>query len=155
MKRIILNLIFMAALMLLPAAVFMEPAYACGNTPAAQQVSSGIDETTSNPATCDDTGVNSAISLAVNILSLVVGAAAVIMIVFSGFKYITSGGESGKVSNAKNSLIYALVGLAVAAVAQLLVHLVLSDAVSTATPCPYTISGHPNIAASDPLCQKP
>jgi Type IV secretion system pilin len=61
----------------------------------------------------------------VNILSIVVGAVAVIVVVYSGFRYITSGGDSNKVSAAKNTLIYALVGVAVAALAQTLIHFVL------------------------------
>jgi hypothetical protein len=64
----------------------------------------------------------------VNIFSVVVGAAAVIMIIYSGFRYITSGGDSGRVGGAKNSLIYAIIGLVIVAVAQLIVHYVLNQA---------------------------
>ncbi len=71
------------------------------------------------------------ISAVVSVLSIIVGIAAVIMILVSAFKYITSGGESSKVSSAKTALIYALVGLAVAATAQALVHFVLSNAVKS------------------------
>ena len=138
MKRKLFNTIFMSALMLLPAISFAGPAYAaCGNSSAAQQVSGGIDETSG--AACDATasGVNTAISQVVKILSLVVGAAAVIVIIISGFKYITSAGDSAKVGNAKNTLIYAMVGLAVAALAQLLVHFVLFQSNNaTIPPCP-------------------
>jgi uncharacterized membrane protein YuzA (DUF378 family) len=75
----------------------------------------------------------------VRILSLIVGVAAVIVIIYAGFKYITSAGEQGRVANAKSTLLYALVGLAVAALAQLLVHFVLyqtSDAATTTPSCP-------------------
>jgi hypothetical protein len=106
-----------------------EPAYAaCGNSSAAQQVSTGIDETTN--ASCDASGVNKAISLAVDILTVIVGAAAVIALIWSGFKYITSGGDTNKVANAKSTLIYAIVGIAVVGLAQVLVHLVLTNAAS-------------------------
>jgi len=64
----------------------------------------------------------------VNILSLIVGVVAVIMIIIGGFRYITSGGESGNVSGAKNTLIYAIVGLLIVALAQLIVHFVLGQA---------------------------
>ena len=59
-------------------------------------------------------------------MSVIVGVIAVIMIVYAGFKYITSGGESNGVSSAKNSLIYAIVGLVIVALAQIIVHLVLN-----------------------------
>lgn len=144
MKRITL-MVLMPILMLLPAIAFMGPAYAaCGNSSAAQQVSNGIDDTSG--ASCDKTasGVTTAISLAVQILSLVVGAAAIIVIIISGFKYITSGGDSGKVGNAKNTLVYAMIGLAIAALAQLLVHFVLFQSNNVTLPaCPADHSVKP------------
>ncbi len=63
----------------------------------------------------------------VNILSVIVGIVAVIMIIVGGFRYITSGGDSGNVSSAKNTLIYAIVGLIIVALAQFIVHFVLSN----------------------------
>lgn len=74
----------------------------------------------------DGKGLKNAISVVVQVLSYAVGIAAVIMIIISGFKYITSGGDSGRVGSAKNTLIYALVGLAIAGLAQFLVHFVLN-----------------------------
>ena len=44
------------------------------------------------------------------------------MVIVSGFKYITSGGDPGAVSSAKRTLIYALVGLAVAVLAEFMAH---------------------------------
>lgn len=64
----------------------------------------------------------------VNIFSVIVGIIAVIMIIYGGFKYITSGGDSGNVSGAKNTLIYAIVGLIIVALAQFIVHFVLNTA---------------------------
>jgi hypothetical protein len=149
MKRTIL-MILMPLLMLAPAAVFMEPVYACGGSTAAQQVGNGVDETTTTPAAnCGDTGINKAINTAVNILSIIVGAAAVISIISSGFKYITSGGDAGKVGNAKNTLIYALIGIALAVLAQLIVRLVITQANTAANPCPSNAT----ISISSPACK--
>lgn len=64
----------------------------------------------------------------VNIFSIIVGVIAVIMIIYGGFRYITSGGSSEKITAAKNSLIYAIVGLLIVALAQLIVHYVLTQA---------------------------
>jgi hypothetical protein len=69
----------------------------------------------------------------VNIFSVVVGVVAVIMIIYGGFRYITSGGDSGSVGNAKNTLIYAIVGLIIVALAQIIVHYVLNTATTTVT----------------------
>lgn len=64
----------------------------------------------------------------INWISVIVGVIAVIMIIVGGLRYITSGGESGKVSSAKTTIIYALIGLVVVALAQLIVHFVLNAA---------------------------
>jgi hypothetical protein len=63
----------------------------------------------------------------VNLFSLVVAIVAVVMIIFGGFRYITSGGDSGNVSGAKNTIIYAIVGLVVVALAQLIVRFVTEN----------------------------
>ncbi len=62
----------------------------------------------------------------VNILSFIIGIVAVIMIIISGFRFIIGGNDTNAVSSAKNTLIYALVGLAIAVFAQFLVHSVLN-----------------------------
>lgn len=70
----------------------------------------------------------------VNIFSIIVGVIAVIMIIWGGFKYITSGGDSGNVSAAKNTLIYAVVGLIIVALSQFIVHVVLTTSNKVTTP---------------------
>jgi hypothetical protein len=106
-----------------------------GGDTAQGQVLNGVGETGSD---CDDRGVNNAIATAVNILSYIVGVAAIIVVIYSGFKYITAAGETNKVGNAKNTLIYALIGLIIAALAQFLVHFVLNQASNAVdnSPCP-------------------
>lgn len=66
----------------------------------------------------------------VTIISIVVGVISVIFIIYGGFRYITSGGDSGKVGSAKNTLIYAVIGLVVVALAQVIVNVVLTTATS-------------------------
>jgi len=64
----------------------------------------------------------------INILSLVVGVIAVIFIIIGGLKYITSSGDSNNVTNAKNTILYAIVGLIIVALAQVIVRFVLNQA---------------------------
>jgi len=73
------------------------------------------------------TTIGKVINTIVRIISVVLGAVGVIMVIVAGFKYITSGGDAGSVSSAKTTLIYALVGLAVAALAQFLVDFVFNS----------------------------
>ncbi len=79
--------------------------------------------------------INTVIKAAVEVLSVGVGIVAVIMIIVAGFKYVTSSGDSNKVGSAKTTLVYALVGLAIAALAQTLVYFTLSTAKPPAS-CP-------------------
>lgn len=72
--------------------------------------------------------VNDIIRLVINIFSLIVGVISVIMIIIGGLKYITSGGDSGNVSGAKNTILYAVIGLVVVALAQVIVRFVLQKA---------------------------
>jgi hypothetical protein len=72
------------------------------------------------------TRINTLITDVINIFSAIVGVISVIMIIFGGFQYITSGGDSGKVGTAKTTIIYAIVGLIVVAFAQFIVQFVLN-----------------------------
>jgi hypothetical protein len=82
--------------------------------------------------TTSSADLNDTIASVVNIISIVVGVVAVIMIIWGGLKYITSGGESGKITSAKNTIIYALIGLVIVALAQFIVRFVLSKATDVA-----------------------
>lgn len=88
----------------------------------------------SKNAVCDGIGgctnggaeVDKIIALAVDILSIIAGIIGVVMLIVAGIKYITSQGDSGQVKSAKSALIYAVVGLVVATLAQTIAHFVLS-----------------------------
>jgi len=60
------------------------------------------------------------------IVAYVAGAAAVIMILAGSLKYITAAGDSNKVSSAKNTIIYALVGLIIIVLAASIINFVVS-----------------------------
>lgn len=70
--------------------------------------------------------INNLIHTIINLLSLVVGVVAVIMIIVGGLRYITSGGSDTGVTGAKNTILYAVIGLIIVALAQLLVRFVLN-----------------------------
>lgn len=77
--------------------------------------------------------ISSTLKLGINAFSLLVGFAAIVMIIVGGFKYITSQGESANTAGAKNTILYAIVGLVVVALAQVIVVFVLKKAT---VPCP-------------------
>lgn len=64
---------------------------------------------TKNPISGED-GI---IFKAINIFSFIIGVGSVIMIMVGGVKYITSGGDSAKVTSAKSTILYAVIGIVV------------------------------------------
>lgn len=99
---------------------------------------------TDNPVQCTSSSadtVNNVIKIGLNILSIIVGVAAVVMIMVGGFKFVTSQGESANIANARNTILYAVIGLAVAALAQIIVRFVLTKTTPPppAPPAPTTM----------------
>lgn len=141
LRRKILTLASLMALVApvaAPVAVFAQP-------PAGQPQAStganiegnlacGTTQLTVNGGDCKSnlsggtSRINNIITDAINIFSIIVGIIAVIMIIVGGFKYITSGGDSGNITSAKNTIIYAVIGLVIVALAQFLVQFVLDKA---------------------------
>ena len=84
---------------------------------------------TSTGTTCsvenEESSFNSLIENIINIVSVIVGVIAVIMIIIGGFRYVTSGGSAEKVSGAKNTILYGIIGLIIVALAQIIVRFVL------------------------------
>lgn len=71
-------------------------------------------------------GPDGILTIIARLVSLVVGIAAVVTIIFAGLKYITSGSNAQDVGQARELAIYAIVGLVIAASAQILVQFVLT-----------------------------
>lgn len=61
----------------------------------------------------------------VNVLLFIIGAISVIMIIVGGLRYVISGGDSSAVNSAKNTILYAIVGLVVAFAAYAIVNFVI------------------------------
>ena len=104
---------------------------------AQQQINNGLCagsnlQFTDTPGQCSTassdatTKINNIVHTVVNLLSAVVGIVAVIMIIVGGFRYITSGGNDTSVTAAKNTILYAIIGLVVVAMAQIIVRFTLS-----------------------------
>jgi len=134
-------LIISALTLIAPATLPLATSYAdCGGV--ANSVAQGAQKASGGGSvSCDPNGgINSSsgnsigdfASTIVNIFSIIVGAAAIIMIIYAGFRYITSGGSTERIGGAKTTLIYAIIGLVVVALAQVLVHFVLSESINAA-----------------------
>jgi cytochrome bd-type quinol oxidase subunit 2 len=95
----------------------------CAGSELSTQAAGNCDSAASGAEAAET--VDTIIETVINIFSLVVGVVSVIMIIVGGLKYITSGGDSGNVSGAKNTILYAIIGLVVVALAQVIVQFVL------------------------------
>ena len=120
----IFKTVFLSALMLL-SLVALVPQTAMAQTK--EDICKGVALT---GGTCDSPGtgptVESVIATVINILSIIVGVIAVIMIIIGGLRYITSGGDSNNTKGAKDTILYAIIGLVVVAMAQVIVKFVLN-----------------------------
>ena len=91
------------------------------------QVSDGIGAaTTSEMEGRKIDGDSGLVKSVVNILLWVIGILSIIMIIFSGIRYVTSAGDASKTKAAQNTLIYSVVGLIVAIMAWAIVDLVVN-----------------------------
>lgn len=81
----------------------------------------GVDQAASLFGT---TGIFTTIS---NVMLFLVGAVSVIMVVIGGLRYVISGGNSASVGAAKNTILYAIVGLVIALLAYAIVNFVIGS----------------------------
>lgn len=71
--------------------------------------------------------VQSVIQNVIDLLLFLVGIIAVIVIVVSGFRFVTSNGDPQQISKAKDSIIYAVIGIVVAVMAYAIVNFILDN----------------------------
>ena len=92
-----------------------------------EAIQCGTDQT-ANVKSSTDPGqkIDTTIQNIINLLSVAVGIAAIIMLIIGGFRYVTSAGNQETVKAAKNTIVYALIGLVIVALAQLIVNFVLN-----------------------------
>lgn len=109
-------------------------AAACSNGGSTGSVASGSPADIISQGSCDtqsDTSNQKSlgvqIKIVTNILLFVLGAIAVIMIVIGGIRYATSNGDSSSTKAAKDTILYAVVGLVVAIAAYSIVNFVINQ----------------------------
>lgn len=94
-----------------------------GESPA--RTGADLARTADQPA--DLFGSSGTISMITNVMLYIVGAIAVIMIVFGGLRYVVSGGSSTQITAAKNTILYAVIGLIIAIMAYAIINFVLGS----------------------------
>ncbi len=82
--------------------------------------------------------VSGLVTKGLNYLMYAVAVISVVMIIFGGIRYATSGGNAEKVKSAKNTILYAVVGLAVALLALVIVKFVEDTAKGAVKTSPFS-----------------
>lgn len=71
------------------------------------------------------TGPSGALTRVTTLVAYIAGIAAILIMIIGGIMYILSGGDSAKVSTAKNTVLYALIGLVVVILARTIIVFVI------------------------------
>ena len=69
-----------------------------------------------------------------NTILYIVGVIAVIMLIIGGIRYVVSGGDSKKVTDAKNTVLYAIIGLVICFFSYAIVNFVITSLPSSDNP---------------------
>ena len=96
---------------------------------SALSVQEGADAARADGMPTELIGDNGVFSRLTNTILLVVGLISVIMLVYGGLRYILSGGDSKKVTDAKNTVLYAIIGLIISLLAFAIVNFVLNSVI--------------------------
>ena len=105
------------------------PAYAAdckvtGGLKSADSCAKGVQEENGGPTSLFD-GDSPIFTTAINIMLFIIGILSVIMLIYGGIRYVLSSGDAGSVQNAKNTIMYAIIGLVIAILAYAIVNFVI------------------------------
>jgi hypothetical protein len=125
MKTIIKKLSVFVAAFALAATALLVPIAAPVSAQSAVQ--NGINSAKGDGVPDADLtdGDDSIFRTVVNIMLFIIGALSVIMLIWGGIRYATSAGNSAAVTSAKNTIMYAIIGLVIAFLAFAVVNWVL------------------------------
>ena len=117
--------VILASLLALPVIAFGVTTLVADSASAQLDLESGINSAKGTGAPDNVTEDDGLIKKVVNLLLWAIGIVSVIMIIIGGFRYATSNGDSNQVSAAKNTIMYAVIGLVIAIFAYAIVNFVL------------------------------
>lgn len=93
---------------------------------SAQTIKDGADAAKADGQSSNLFGDNGIFKVITNAALFVIGAISVLMLIYGGVRYTISGGDSKAVTDAKNTILYAIIGIIVALLAYAIVNFVLS-----------------------------
>lgn len=90
-------------------------------------IQGGADAARGTDQSSDLFGATGVFSTITNVLLFILGAISVIMIIIGGLRYVISGGNSANVTAAKNTILYAIVGVIIALLSYAIINFVLGS----------------------------
>ena len=116
------------------APVYAVDCDATPNAPACQVRAGKKAAGANNDTSCGPNGdqqctLGDRVAQVVNILLFIIGTISVIMIILGGIRYTISNGDSSQITAAKNTIMYAVIGLVVALLAYAIVNFVVTQLV--------------------------
>lgn len=122
---------------ILPMLIMVVAVVAMGvmasNSVSALTLQEGAEAARCDGCPADLFGDNGVFKKVTNTILYIVGIIAVIMLIIGGIRYVTSGGDAKKVTDAKNTVLYAIIGLVIAFLAFAIVNFVISALPSSET----------------------
>ncbi len=115
--------------MVAPISAFADPADC---DPGSLTIKSGAGCSQGSDQKSDLFGTGGIFTTVTNTALFVIGAISVIMLIYGGIRYTTSAGNEKSVTAAKNTILYAIVGIIVALLAYAIVNFVITSMVTTA-----------------------
>ena len=101
------------------------------------QVRDGVDTAQGDGVPDELDGEDGVVTQIINVFLYIIGIISVIMLIFGGFLYITSAGNPEKVKNAKNTIMYAIIGLIIAIFAYAIINWVVTQTEGAAVLPPF------------------
>lgn len=117
--------VILASLLALPVIAFGVTTLVADSASAQLNLESGINSAKGTGAPDNVTEDDGLIKKVVNLLLWAIGIISVIMIIIGGIRYAISNGDSNQVTAAKNTIMYAVIGLVIAIFAYAIVNFVL------------------------------
>ena len=129
-KKIGMTIAVTAALVFSAIGIVGTPALAAPGANPMEQVCEGIGKVFDEASNgcVDKVTVDKVWVMAREVINWILIAAGIIsvgFIIWAGIRYVLSGGDAEKVKKAKNTLLYAIIGLLIAALAMVIVNLVI------------------------------
>ncbi|HEX7259507.1 MAG TPA: hypothetical protein VF272_01085 [Candidatus Saccharimonadia bacterium] len=80
-----------------------------------------------SPGACSANALTARLNVIIDTLFIVIGAVAVLIMIMGGIRYITSTGDAKRIQAAKDTILYAVLGLIVAILARAIVGFVIGQ----------------------------